>query len=71
MNLKTATLVALIGVSIQFIWSLVIWLHVLRVQMPPPAAYWLRAIPSQLFYAGLIVFFVTLYRKQKSGHPSA
>ena len=70
MSLKTATLVALIGVSIQFISSLVMWLRVLQAQTPP-AAYWLAGIPSKLFCLGLMVFFVTLYRKQEGRPPSA
>ena len=71
MSLKIATLVALIGVSIQFIWSLVMWVQVLQVQTPPPTAYWLTGIPSKLFYLGLMVFFVTLFRKQGGKTPTA
>ena len=66
MSLKTATLVALIGVCIQFVWSLAAWLRMLQADATP-AGYWLTSIPHRLFLLGLIVFFATLFRKQGSG----
>ncbi len=65
MTLKTATLLALVGVSVQFVWSLVMWLRMLQADTPP-VAYWFAGIPHRLFLLGLIVFFATLFRKQGS-----
>lgn len=69
MNLKTATWLALIGVSAQFLWSLVVGVRFL-LSGTGPLLYRLSLVPSVLFHIGLIAFFVTLLVKQQSGPPA-
>ncbi len=67
MSLKIATLLALLGVSLQFMWSLMMSIRTLALDIgTAPLVYRLSMIPTLLFQLGLILFFVTLLRKQRS-----
>jgi hypothetical protein len=67
MSLKIATLLALLGVSLQFMWSLMMSIRALVLNIgTAPLVYRLGMIPTLLFQLGLILFFVTLLRKQRS-----
>lgn len=54
MNLKTATLMALVGVSISFIW-------IVAEGISRPGVYLIR---TAIFNIPLMLFLYTLYRKQ-------
>lgn len=70
MKLKTATLIALAGVSLQFLWTLLMAVRNLHVGNMP-MLFRLSVIPTLLFHAGLIVFFAALLRKQQGAGPTA
>lgn len=63
MKLKTATLIALIGVSIRFIWTILMALRNLSIG-GAPMLHWISLVPALLFEGGLIVFFATLLHRQ-------
>ncbi|MFH1741068.1 MAG: hypothetical protein ABIH23_18865 [bacterium] len=65
MSLKIAMLLALLGVSLQFMWSLLMSIRTFQGGTAP-LMYRLSVIPTLLFQLGLILFFVTLLRKQRS-----
>lgn len=65
MNLKSATGLALAGVSVQFLWTLLMTVQNLHVGNVP-LLYRLAVIPTLLFEASLIAFFATLLKKQQA-----
>ena len=67
MKLKTATLLAMLGVSVQLIFTLVMWINSL-LTMGTRSPHWYAGIPVLLFHSSLFVFFLTLFRKQQTGN---
>lgn len=65
MKLKTATLLALIGTGIKVAWSLAMVVKCLQTASGL-AVYRLAAIPALLFEVGLFLFFLTLFKEQKT-----
>jgi hypothetical protein len=66
MTLKTATLLALLGTSLKFVWSLSMLIKSFQIGTKSPLVYSLASLPAMLFEAGLVLFFLTLLRKQKN-----
>lgn len=60
MSLKTATLIALIGVALHFGFHLLRMLGVFRINR-----FYYLIFPMIFFYGGLILFFAVFYYKQK------
>ena len=62
MKLKTATLIAIIGLVLSLLYSIgIAVLGMTRGASP----YWL--VSPILFYGSLLIFFVVLYRRQNDG----
>lgn len=64
MKLKTATQLAIIGTVVVLAASIIHILRNLAVAGHVPVAYLLSFGTSAIFYIGLLIFFVTLYRNQ-------
>jgi hypothetical protein len=69
MTLRAATLLALIGVSVRILWSLTMAARSLQPHAMP-LLFRLAWLPTLLFEVALLIFFLTLYRKQSEpGRP--
>ena len=70
MTLKTATVVVIAGLSLD---SLVtIGMHLRNwasAPAPPPVEAWAWLLSAVALKLSLLLFFVTLYLKQRSAHP--
>ena len=64
MSLKTATLIALLGVSLNLLIMLSLNLTRLQHGGVPPAQVLASLLGSIAFNGGLLVYFAVLYRKQ-------
>jgi len=66
MSLRTATLLALIGTSINLLWMLVIGVpRILATGVP--AIHRFSMFPSLFLQLTFLLFFATLLKKQRSG----
>jgi|GEM_PF-3762923 len=64
MKLKTATLLASIGTVFLLVGNIILVLRNLTVAGHVPGVYLLSFVLGTVFHIGLLIFFVTLYRKQ-------
>jgi len=64
MKLKTATLLAIIGTAVVLAGNIILILRNLMVAGHAPGVYLLSSGAGMVFHIGLLIFLVTLYRKQ-------
>jgi hypothetical protein len=64
MKLKTATLLAIIGTAVVLAGNIILILRNLAVAGRAPGVYLLSSGSGTVFHIGLLIFLVTLYRKQ-------
>jgi hypothetical protein len=66
MTLKTATTLAIVGISINLLALVGRTLKVVAAAPPPPLDAWIGWLSAITLQCCLLLFFVTLYRKQQS-----
>lgn len=75
MNLKTTTLIAIIGQIIMFLYYQIFnyrYFHTkLSEAFGETAAHWINIIPSAVGTGSLLLFLITLYSKQQAATPNA
>lgn len=64
MKLKTATLIAICGISVNTVWHLIALAQSMRMMSSAPLLARLSILPFLAFNLGLLAFFVTLYAKE-------
>ena len=64
MKLKTATVLAIIGTAVVLAGNIILILRNLTVAGHVPGVYLLSFGSGTIFQIGLLIFLVTLYRKQ-------
>jgi hypothetical protein len=69
MTLKTATTLAIAGLSINLLVTIGLTVHNWSVAPPPPLVAWVGLFSTITLQCCLLLFFVTLYRKQQSTTP--
>jgi uncharacterized membrane protein len=71
MTLKKATNFAIIGVTIDLIWMIISWVNDYFNLIEYQSAKWffkIWIIPAGIFIISLLIFFLTLSKKQKGGN---
>ncbi|MGD1046220.1 MAG: hypothetical protein ABR936_13005 [Bacteroidota bacterium] len=71
MTLKNATNIAIVGVTIDFIWMIISWINDYFDLIAYQSTKWffkIWIIPAGIFTISLLIFFVTLSKKQKGGN---
>ena len=68
MTLKSATELAILGTIVELSWSVIHYIVTFFNLIDYSSSEWffrIWIIPSAFFYVSLLIFFITLYKKQK------
>ena len=68
MTLKSATELAILGTIVELSWSVIYYIITIFDLIDYSSAEWffhIWIIPSVFFYVSILIFFITLYKKQK------